>query len=54
LYQGIQPEKLAEILLSDMPQWTTEKINAAMHSGKEQYVTLKKQCLSTWYILPLL
>jgi len=37
-----QPEKLAALLLSGMPQWTPEKIDAAMHSGKEQYVTLKK------------
>lgn len=37
-----QPEKLADFLLKDYPQWTTEKINKAMHQGREQYVTLTK------------
>ena len=25
-----------------MPEWTPEKIDAAMHAGKEHYVTLQK------------
>ena len=25
-----------------MPEWTPQKIDAAMHAGKEQYVTLKR------------
>ncbi len=36
-----EPEKLADYLLKDNPQWTTEKINTAMHAGVEKYVTLK-------------
>jgi L,D-transpeptidase YcbB len=36
-----EPEKLADYLLRDDPQWTVEKISAAMHAGKEKYVTLK-------------
>ncbi len=36
-----QPKKLALFLLRDEPKWTPEKIDAAMHSGKEQWVTLK-------------
>lgn len=35
------PKKLAVYLLKDDPLWTEEKINQAMHSGKEKYVTLK-------------
>ena len=35
------PKKLAVYLLKDDPNWTEEKINQAMHSGKEKYVTLK-------------
>jgi murein L,D-transpeptidase YcbB/YkuD len=37
-----QPDKLAEYLLRDMPQWTAEKRNDAMNSAKEQFVKLKK------------
>lgn len=37
-----QPEKMAEYLLQDQPEWTTEKIEAAMNSGEEHYVKLKK------------
>jgi murein L,D-transpeptidase YcbB/YkuD len=37
-----EPAKLAAYLLRQMPAWTTEKITAAMRSGKEQYVTLKE------------
>ncbi len=35
------PKKLAVYLLKDDSSWTEEKINKAMHSGKEKYVTLK-------------
>jgi len=37
-----EPLKLAEFLLRDDSTWTTAKITAAMNSGKEKYVTLKK------------
>ncbi len=37
-----QPEKMAEYLLRNQPEWTSEKIEDAMNSGKEQYVKLKK------------
>jgi murein L,D-transpeptidase YcbB/YkuD len=33
--------KLAEYLLQDQKDWTTQKINAAMNSGKEETVDLK-------------
>jgi L,D-transpeptidase YcbB len=33
--------KLAQYLLKDQPDWTAQKINAAMNSGKEQTVDLK-------------
>ena len=36
-----EPEKLAQYLLRDQPEWTPEKIEAAMDSGNEQYVKLK-------------
>jgi L,D-transpeptidase YcbB len=36
-----EPKKLAEYLLRDQPQWTSEKITQAMNAGKEQYITLK-------------
>lgn len=36
-----EPKKLAEYLLRDQPQWTSEKITRAMNAGKEQYVTIK-------------
>jgi L,D-transpeptidase YcbB len=35
-----EPRKLAVYLLRDDPKWDTEKIDQAMHAGKEQYVTL--------------
>ncbi|MDR3712880.1 MAG: L,D-transpeptidase family protein [Puia sp.] len=38
-----EAEKLALYLLRDEPQWSAEKISAAMKKGREQYVTLKKQ-----------
>jgi murein L,D-transpeptidase YcbB/YkuD len=37
-----QPEKMAAYLLKDNSKWTTENINAAMNSGKEQNVALKE------------
>ena len=36
-----EPRKMAIYLLRNMPEWTEAKIDAAMHKGKEQYVTLK-------------
>jgi murein L,D-transpeptidase YcbB/YkuD len=36
-----EPFELARYLLRHDPSWTPEKINGAMNSGKEQYVTLK-------------
>ena len=35
-------EKMSNYLLRDMPGWTPEKINAAMNSGKQQFVKLGK------------
>ncbi len=37
-----EPEKMAQYLLKDNPSWTPEKIQAAMNSGDEQHVKLKK------------
>ncbi len=37
-----EPEKLANYLLRNDSSWTKESINAAMHAGKEKYVTLKE------------
>lgn len=37
-----EPKKLAEYLLRKDSTWSSAKITAAMNSGKEQYVTLKK------------
>jgi murein L,D-transpeptidase YcbB/YkuD len=36
------PEKMANYLLRDNPEWTPEKISEAMYSGTEKYVKLKK------------
>lgn len=36
------PTKMANWLLQDDPQWTPEKIKAAMDSGQEKFVKLKK------------
>lgn len=36
-----EPVKLAHYVLRDMPEWTPEKIDEAMHSGNEKYVNLK-------------
>ncbi|MGZ3872079.1 MAG: L,D-transpeptidase family protein [Mucilaginibacter sp.] len=38
-----EPVKLAAFLLKDQPEWDAEKIDRAMHAGKEQYVTLRKK-----------
>lgn len=37
-----EPEKMANYLLRNNPEWTPEKISEAMNSGNEQYVKLKK------------
>ena len=37
-----EPKKLASFLLKDYPEWTDEKITAAMNKGKEQYFNLKQ------------
>ena len=37
-----EPEKMAQYLLRDQPEWTPEKIEEAMDSGQEQYVKLKR------------
>jgi len=36
----MEPAKLANFLLRQNSAWNAQKISAAMHSGKEQYVTL--------------
>ena len=36
-----EPVKLANFLLRPQAEWTPEKINLAMHNGKENYVNLK-------------
>ena len=37
-----QPEKLADYLLRDDSQWPPQKINEAMNSGDEKFVSIKK------------
>ena len=37
-----EPEKMAEYLLRDNPEWTPDKIMMAMNQDHEQYVKLKK------------
>jgi len=37
-----EPKKFAMYLLRNYPEWTEEKIEAAMNAGKEQWVTLKE------------
>jgi murein L,D-transpeptidase YcbB/YkuD len=37
-----EPEKMANYLLRNNPEWTPEKINDAMYSGNEQFVKLKQ------------
>ena len=36
-----QPEKLAQYVLRDQPEWTSERISEAMHAGEEHHVKLK-------------
>jgi murein L,D-transpeptidase YcbB/YkuD len=36
-----QPTALAEYVLRDQPEWTKERIEAAMHAGTEKHVKLK-------------
>jgi len=36
-----EPEKLANYVLRNQPEWTPEKINEAMNSGEEKYVKVK-------------
>ncbi|WP_074493058.1 L,D-transpeptidase family protein [Mucilaginibacter polytrichastri] len=38
-----EPVKLANFLLKDYTQWSPEKIDKAMHQGREQYFTLTKK-----------
>jgi murein L,D-transpeptidase YcbB/YkuD len=37
-----KPQELAEYVLRDQPEWTPERIRAAMHSGEEKHVSLKE------------
>jgi murein L,D-transpeptidase YcbB/YkuD len=37
-----QPVALAEYLLRDQPEWTSDRIDAAMHAGQEQHVKLAR------------
>lgn len=34
--------RVSKYVLSDQPEWTEEKIDAAMHAGAERSVTLKR------------
>ena len=36
-----EPEKFANYVLRNQPEWTPEKINEAMNSGEEKYVKVK-------------
>lgn len=36
-----EPEKMATYLLRNQPEWTPDRINAAMNAGEEKYVKLK-------------
>jgi L,D-transpeptidase YcbB len=36
-----KPVELAQWVLRDQPEWTPQKIEAAMHAGREQHVALK-------------
>jgi murein L,D-transpeptidase YcbB/YkuD len=38
-----EPVKLANFLLKNRPEWDATHIDNAMHSGKEQYITLKSK-----------
>ena len=35
------PEQMARFVLEDSPEWTNEKIDSAMNSGKEKFVAVK-------------
>jgi murein L,D-transpeptidase YcbB/YkuD len=35
------PEKMAEYVLRNQPEWTPEKINEAMNSGDQKFVKVK-------------
>jgi murein L,D-transpeptidase YcbB/YkuD len=37
-----QPEKLAQYVLGDKPEWTPERISEAMHAGAEKTVKLTR------------
>jgi murein L,D-transpeptidase YcbB/YkuD len=37
------PEELAKYLLRDKPEWTGEKISAAMYAGEEKHVAIKEK-----------
>lgn len=37
-----EPKKMAEYLLRDQPEWTSDKINEAMNASEEKWVTLKE------------
>ena len=39
----VEPVKLATFLLKNNSEWNPAKMDAAMHSGKERYVTLKQK-----------
>jgi murein L,D-transpeptidase YcbB/YkuD len=36
-----QPDKLAQYVLGDQPEWTAERIDGAMHAGEEKTVKLR-------------
>jgi len=36
-----KPQELAEYVLRDQPEWTSERIQTAMHAGEERHVALK-------------
>jgi murein L,D-transpeptidase YcbB/YkuD len=36
-----EPEKMAEYVLRNQPEWTPEKIEEAMNAGKEKFVKVK-------------
>jgi murein L,D-transpeptidase YcbB/YkuD len=36
-----EPEKMANYVLRDQPEWTPERINAAMNAGTEKFVKVK-------------
>jgi murein L,D-transpeptidase YcbB/YkuD len=38
-----KPVELAQWVLRDQPEWTPQKIEAAMHAGREQHVALKRR-----------